>query len=604
MYLRITERRNRDGSAVAYYALAENVWNPSACFPPLLRIGGTLAGSAQAKRSEAQVIHNFGRADQLDKAALQRLIASIQRVIDADAADALPVRGKTNLPDIAIDAVFELGVVLAARALWEELGIGEAIRTRLAQAHLSAPHEMALFAMAAQRLDDPGSKLSCATRWLPDIAWLPEADNLAVDQLYRALDCLAVWSDEIERDVFLRSADLLRLDVDLIFYDTTTAYFEIDEPDEHCELWGGRLFAPLRQWGHNKEGRDNQPQVIIAMAVTRDGMPVRSWARLAKVPPASAGGMPDEGLPGNTADVATVARIKQDLHAWRLGRCLFVGDAGMYSADNLVELSRGLGRYVLAVPMRRVKDVESEVLTRPGRYRKVADNLAVKEVWVGDGERRKRYVLCFNPAEAEQQRARRAQVLAELTAELTLLDERNEDHPKAACALMTSRRFGRYLSADQHGRPKLDAAKVKAAEKFDGKWVVITNDETLTAEDVALAYKGGAIIESCFRRMKQTGLEVRPMFHWAPRRIEAHVKLCVLALQVQRTAEIRTGLSWARIAHLLGTLKAVRYLAERQTIVQRTKIGPELAGLLKKLRISAPKQVMAVIEAAEPPATS
>ena len=569
MYLRVTERRNRDGSSVAYYALAENVWN------------------AQAKRSEAQVIHNFGRADQLDKAALQRLVASIHRVIDADAAGALPVRGKASLPDIEIDAAFELGVVLVARALWEELGIGEAIRTRLTQAQLSAPHERALFAMAAQRLDDPGSKLGCASRWLPDVAWLPEADKLAVDQLYRALDFLAVWSEEIERTVFLRSADLLRLDVDLIFYDTTTAHFEIDEPDEHCELWGGRLFAPLRQRGHSKEGRDANPQVVIAMAVTRDGMPVRSWV-----------------LPGNTADVATVARIKQDLHAWRLGRCLFVGDAAMYSADNLAELSRGLGRYVLAVPMRRVKGVEIEVLTRPGRYRKVADNLAVKEVWVGDGERRKRYVLCFNPAEAERQREHRAQVLAELTGELTLLDERDEDHPKAACALMASRRYGRYLGADRRGRPRLDAAKVRAAERFDGKWVVITNDETLTAEDVALAYKSGAIIESCFRRMKQTGLEVRPMFHWAPRRIEAHVKLCVLALQVQRTAEIRTGLPWARIAHLLGTLKAVRYLTERQTIVQRTKIGPELAGLLKQLGISAPKQVMAVIEAAETPATS
>ena len=569
MYLRVTERRNRDGSSVAYYALAENVWN------------------AQAKRSEAQVIHNFGRADQLDKAALQRLIASIQRVIDADTVGTLPTSGKAGLPDLEIDAVFELGVVLAARAIWEELGIGEAIRTRLMRAHLSAPHEMALFAMAAQRLDHPGSKLSCATRWLPDRAWLPEAGPLAVDQLYRALDFLAVCSEAIERDVFLRSADLLRLDVDLIFYDTTTAYFEIDEPDEHCELWAGKLFAPLRQRGHSKEGRDNQPQVIIAMAVTRDGMPVRSWV-----------------LPGNTADVATVARIKQDLHAWRLGRCLFVGDAGMYSADNLVELSRGLGRYVLAVPMRRVKNVETVVLTRPGRYRKVADNLEVKEVWVGDGERRKRYVLCFNPAEADRQRTHRAQVLAELTAELTLLDERNEDHPKAACALMASRRYGRYLSTDRHGRPKLDTAKVKAAEKFDGKWVVITNDETLTAEDVALAYKGGAIIESCFRRMKQTGLEVRPIFHWAPRRIEAHVKLCVLALQVQRTAEIRTGLPWARIAHLLGALKAVRYVAERQTIVQRTKIGPELAGLLKKLEIAAPKQVMAVTEAAEAPAPS
>ena len=167
----------------------------------------------------------------------------------------------------------------------------------------------------------------------------------------------------------------------------------------------------------------------------------------------------------------------------------------MYSADNLAELSRGLGCYVLAVPMRRVGEVEAEVLSRPGRYRKVADNLEVKEVWVGTGERRKRYVLCFNLTEAERQRQHRAQVLSELEAELRLLDERAEDHPKAACALMASRRWGRYLRPDSRGRPQLDAAKVKAATKFDGKWVVITNDETLTAEDVALAYKGGAIIE-------------------------------------------------------------------------------------------------------------
>ena len=67
-----------------------------------------------------------------------------------------------------------------------------------------------------------------------------------------------------------------------------------------------------------------------------------------------------------------------------------------YSADNLAELSRGLGRYILSVPMRKVRDIETEVLTRPGRYKPVADNLQVKEVWVGDGERRKRYVLCLN----------------------------------------------------------------------------------------------------------------------------------------------------------------------------------------------------------------
>jgi hypothetical protein len=566
MYLRMTQRRNRDGSTVAYYALAENTWN------------------AAAKRAEARVVHHFGRADQLDRAALQRLVNSINRVLDEGEA---VTTSTPELPPIEIEHVFELGVVLAAGGLWEDLGIGAAIRRCLADGGLTAPHEAALFAMAANRLDAPGSKLACAARWLPDVAFLPDAAGLAVDQLYRALDFLAVWSDRIEREVFLQAADLFRLDVDLIFYDTTTAYFEIDEADEDSEEWGGRLYAPLRRRGHNKEGRDNQPQVIIALAVTRDGMPVRSWV-----------------LPGDTADVTTVARIKDDLRAWRLGRCVFVGDAGMYSAENMAALSRGLGRYILAVPMRKVKEIELEVLTRPGRYKPVADNLQVKEVVVGEGERRRRYVLCLNPEEAERQRLHREQVLSELTAELNLLREREADHPKAACTLLVSRRYGRYLDTDYLGRPRLDAEKVKAAEKFDGKFVVITNDDTLSAEDVALGYKGAWIIESCFRRMKQTGLEVRPMFHWTPRRIEAHVRLCVLALQVQRAAEIRCALPWSRIAHELAALKAVRYHAGDRTIVQRSKIADSLGEILKKIGISTPKQILSVSDPVEAPATT
>jgi hypothetical protein len=293
MYLRVTERRNRDGSTVAYYGLAENVWN------------------AATRRAEARVVHSFGRADKLDREALKRLVKSINRVLGAEEPDREAARG---LPEIEIEQVFELGVVLVARALWEALGIGQAIRRRLAAAGLSAPHEAALLAMAANRLDDPTSKLACAERWLPDVAWLPEATGLKVDQLDRALDVLAVQAETIEREVFLRTADLFKLDVDLIFYDTTTAWFAIDEEDED----GG---PGLRRRGHAKDGPEGAPQVVIALAVTRDGMPVRSWV-----------------LPGDTADVATVARIKDDLRAWRLGRCVLVGDAGLYSADNLGEL--------------------------------------------------------------------------------------------------------------------------------------------------------------------------------------------------------------------------------------------------------------------------
>ena len=196
MYLRVTERRNRDGSTVAYYGLAENVWN------------------AATRRAEARVVHSFGRADKLDREALKRLVKSINRVLGAEEPDREAARG---LPEIEIEQVFELGVVLVARALWEALGIGQAIRRRLAAAGLSAPHEAALLAMAANRLDDPTSKLACAERWLPDVAWLPEATGLKVDQLYRALDVLAVQAETIEREVFLGTADLFKLDVDLIF---------------------------------------------------------------------------------------------------------------------------------------------------------------------------------------------------------------------------------------------------------------------------------------------------------------------------------------------------------------------------------------------------
>ncbi|WP_249676208.1 hypothetical protein [Acidocella sp. C78] len=133
---------------------------------------------------------------------------------------------------------------------------------------------------------------------------------------------------------------------------------------------------------------------------------------------------------------------------------------------------------------------------------------------------------------------------------------------------------------------------------------MITNDDTLSTEDVALGYKGGTIIEACFRRMKQTGLEVRPMYHWSPRRIEAHVRLCVLALQIQRSAELRCGLPWARIAHILAGLKAVRYQIAGRTIVQRTKISPEAAEILKNLGISKPKKLLTVIEPPQAKAAS
>src|SRR3954470_3110067 len=141
-----------------------------------------------------------------------------------------------------------------------------AVQARIAEKRLQAPHAAALLAMVAQRLDRPGSKLACHERWL-DRVWLPEARELGLHQLYRAMDLLAEHGAAIEQAVFWRAVDLFKLDVDLVFYDATTAWFECDEEDLADHAWRGLTFEPLRRRGHSKEGRDNDPQVV-ALAVT------------------------------------------------------------------------------------------------------------------------------------------------------------------------------------------------------------------------------------------------------------------------------------------------------------------------------------------------
>jgi hypothetical protein len=224
----------------------------------------------------------------------------------------------------------------------------------------------------------------------------------------------------------------------------------------------------------------------------------------------------------------------------------------------------------------------------------VAHNLRVKEIYVGEGERRRRYLVCHNPDEAARERAHREHLLALVRAELAALDARQADHPKKACELMASRRFGRYLMMDARGRRSIDTKKVAAAAKYDGKFVVTTNDDTLDAEDVALGYTSRMLIEGGFRQMKTTGLQTRPIYHWRPHRIIAHVKLCVLALLLERAAEIRCQQTWRTIRHALDQWKVVHYRMHGKTIVQSTQVTSPVAQILQSLRIPTPQKILEV----------
>jgi transposase len=558
MYLRTTKRSNRDGSEVSYYQLAHNVRDP--------RTGNT----------RAEIIHNFGRTDALDRQSLVRLCESIARVCGLKVEDPLDDEGAAReiadadpLPrGVHLVKTRPMGLVYAVEALWERLDIGPTLRALEREHKLSVPYERALLAMTANRLAVPESKLGVWQHWLAEV-FLPSCEALKLDQMYAAMDLLVEHAEAVEKAVFFKTADLLDVQVDLIFYDTTTASFAIDEADDEAEGEG------LRQRGHSKEGQWT-PQVVVALAVTRQGIPVRSWV-----------------FPGNRADVTTVEQVKRDLRGWKLGRALFVGDSGMNSEENRDELVRGCGTYLLATRMGSVAEVKQKVLSRAGRFRVIAPNLHAKEVVVGEGVSRRRYILCYNPKEEKRQAAHRAQVVAELEAELGTHPHRNAS-AKWAVELLASRRYGRYLRVNARGQLAVDAAAVAAAARSDGRWVLQTNDDTLSVEQAAAGYKSMQIIERCFRTLKRAQICLTPMHHRLAHRIEAHVKICVLALLIERVAELTCEHPWSQIRSALEGLQVSEFQSDAHRFFRRNDLPKEAGALLKKLAIPVPKLVLDV----------
>jgi putative ubiquitin-RnfH superfamily antitoxin RatB of RatAB toxin-antitoxin module len=548
MYLRSTKRKNKDGSTVEYYQLAHNERHP------------------QTRKPVAKIIHNFGRADQLDRQELVRLCNSIARVCGLIVTDPIdPATRSIGFGEgLKIQQTRALGCPLVIETLWERLGLRKTLKDIEQGAGVQVPYERALLAMVANRLCEPESKLGVWDRWLSTV-YLPSCQGLKLRHLYEAMDLLQAHAEQVEKTVFFQTADLFNLEVDLIFYDTTTASFHVDQEDDEG--------AGLRKFGHSKEGFW-APQVVVALAVTREGIPVRSWV-----------------LPGNTADVSTVERVRADLRGWNLGRAMFVADSGMNSEDNRSELAKACGKYLLACRMAGVADIKRDVLTKRGRYTVFRDNLHAKEVIVGDGERRKRYILCYNPKEAKRQRRHR-QMTVELLEDELQRHKDNSSTAQWAIELLASRRFKRYLRILKSGQVRIDRAAIREAEKYDGKWVIETNDDTISLEDAACGYKGLMVIERCFRSLKRTQIRMTPMYHWASRRIEAHVKICVLSLLIERIAELQCGQPWHRIRRALERLQVTEFLDLNHRVLMRNELSSETRKTFNLLKIKAPPQVI------------
>jgi hypothetical protein len=563
MYLRTIQRHNKDGSTVRYVQLAHN--------------------HRKGKNTQAEVLLQLGREDRLDMDGLRRLVGSISRYLDG-AGMLLPAG-----PEVALQVASSRtqGAVWLLEGLWQQLGVAAALRGVLGGRRFTTAVERVLFALVANRAVEPMSKLS-AVEWASHDAAIPRLVGMDDDQAYRAMDLLveADAQARVQEAVFFAAATLLNLEVDLLFFDTTSTFFQRDGEDDGAD--------GFRRLGHSKDHRPDLPQVVIGLAVTREGIPVRVWC-----------------WPGNTNDMTVLKQVKDDLRGWRLGRVVTVVDRGFAGDDNLAYLTRAGGHWIAGERLRDGTADVAQVLSRQGRYQQVRDNLRVKEVRVGQGDGARRFVLCHNPEQADRDRVQREQQLALVAAELERIAalrakaaikaaragvgrsrrrQQAQDHLKAECALRDHPTLGRWLRQTPGGRLTIDRAKVKAEERLDGKFLLSTSDPDLSAEDVALGYKNLLEAERAFRDLKTT-LELRPVFHRLEHRIRAHVLLCWLALLLVRVAERQTSSTWRRINTELGRLHLVTLAGPAGRIEQTTTITPAQREVFTATGVAPPPPV-------------
>jgi hypothetical protein len=567
VYLRESSRRNKDGSKVTYLQLAHNERHPKTGVPV------------------AKVIHNFGRKDKVDKVALARLVSSISRILD------LPATGSSLAgSDVEIVDSRRLGGAFVLDQMWERLGIADALRSSASGRRIDADAvERICFALVAQRCLDPASKLA-AVKWAKERVALVDCPDFDDQAAYAAMDFLLAALPEIAERIFSTTANLLNLSCDIIFVDTSSTYFERDVADGESDLDlaksaeekateqklasddpGPEEQAVRRFNKHSKDHRPDLPQVVLGMAVTAEGVPVRCWT-----------------FPGNTSDQVIIRTIKDDLAGWMLNRVVWVADRGFNSVANRAYLQRGGGHYVVAEKLRNASGEAKEALARPGRFHHAAGNLQVKEVRVGEGARSQRFVVCFNPEAEERDQQVRANLVAYLETQIDGTDEWTKSkRDELAGRLRTTPALWRLVRRLEDGRFRIDKAAIAKEAKLDGKWLLRTSDDSLTPTDLALAYKQLLEVERGWRDMKGS-LGLRPVFHHREDRIRSHIQLCWLGLLLIRVIENGTGDTWRNVRHELDRMHLVTMETAEGRVAQRSATTTGQAEILSALGIPEP----------------
>lgn len=383
-------------------------------------------------------------------------------------------------------------------------------------AQVASSYDEAIFAMVLNWLMDPNSKHRLFKKWIQTV-YAEGLSDIQLHHYYRALDFLSERKEQIESQLYGQLTDLMSLNVDIVFYDTTSTYFEGEEADEE-----------IADYGFSKDHRGDRKQVLIGLLMTKQGIPIGHQV-----------------FPGNMHDTKAFALVIEDIKKrYPIDKVILVGDRGMVSEKNLDQIKTLGMEYIVGVKLRKSKKAQ-ELLSIRGPYKKVHQNLKVKSKQI-NGEQ---YVLCYHPDVEERDRLTRELVLEKLQDKLEKL---------GPSGLVKNRAYSKFLTVEK-ASAKIDEIKVAEDAKFDGKYA-IRDDSSLSDEEAALAYKELWRVEQAFRNLK-SGLEIRPMYHRNESRIRGHIMVCFLALVLEsflayKLKEIGCKESVKDILHDVSQIKA------------------------------------------------
>jgi hypothetical protein len=525
-------------------------------------------------RPQQTVLATLGRLDELQaRGQVDGLLTSGARF-----AQKLLVLSEHKQGALPIIRTRHWGAPLVFEKLWQQTGCQAVVHAALRGRYFEFPVERAVFMTVLHRLLAPGSDRA-AEKWKNDYVLHGVAD-LALHHLYRAMGWLGeslpdaqqhgssnlvprCTKDLIEEQLFARRRDLFT-DVEVVFFDTTSLYFE------------GHGGASIGQYGHSKDHRPDLRQMVVGAVLDGEGRPICC-----------------ELWPGNTTDVTTLIPIVDRL--WRrfqIRRVCIVADRGMISQATIDDLEQQGWLYILGARMRQQKEVRDEVLNDRRRFRVVHEArtkstdpapLKVKEVWVEN----RRYVVCVNEEEVAHDRAARNAIVAALREQLQRGDK----------SLVGNKGYRRYLKVQGDEHFVVDEAKIQDEARFDGTWVLRTNTELATA-DVALQFKRLWLVEQWFRSCK-TLLVTRPIFHHCDDTIRGHVFCSFLALVLRHELQSRLKAKgcvyeWADVLRDLEQVQQVEVEHQGHRFLLRSELSGTAGRVFQAAGVAAPPTVQQV----------